>query len=166
MHDIYDINRKKTGRQFIRGEKLAKGEFQLAASVAIINKEGQCLITRRHPSKEMGLFWELPGGAVEINESSEGAGKREILEEIGLQLTQRIELVGTTCYEELNLLTDVFIVMADVTLESLKLQADEVVEAMFCTSQSVTSLYVKGELTPFDWEAYKSVRHYLAKKLL
>jgi mutator protein MutT len=50
---------------------------------AIIQRDGQYLITRRPDNVHLGGLWEFPGGKVEASESLEQAVVREIEEEIG-----------------------------------------------------------------------------------
>ncbi|WP_314066391.1 NUDIX domain-containing protein [uncultured Vagococcus sp.] len=161
MLDIYTKSKEKTGRYFTRGDKLAQDEYQLAASVAFINKEGEYLLTKRHQTKQMGLMWELPGGAVETDESSHEAAKREIHEEIGYWIDEAMEIEATIRYDNLNLLIDVFIIHANVNLNLLILQEDEVVDVMYYSFESISKLYKQGVLTPFDWEVCKRLNEYL-----
>ncbi|MEB3248503.1 MAG: A/G-specific adenine glycosylase [Merismopediaceae bacterium] len=56
--------------------------------VAVIrNDQGQILIDRRPASGLLGGLWEFPGGKIEANETVEECIQREILEEIGIQIT-------------------------------------------------------------------------------
>lgn len=55
--------------------------------VAVItNKEGGILIDRRKAEGEMGGLWEFPGGKIEANETVEACIKREIKEELGIEI--------------------------------------------------------------------------------
>lgn len=53
---------------------------------AIVEHEGKVLIARRGPSMSMAGHWEFPGGKIEAGESAETALKREISEELGLDI--------------------------------------------------------------------------------
>jgi len=51
---------------------------------AIIQKEGKVFIAQRKPHKNLGGYWEFPGGKVEKGEDPIDALKRELLEEIDM----------------------------------------------------------------------------------
>ncbi|WP_438758473.1 hypothetical protein [Enterococcus sp. AZ126] len=68
MPDIYDVNRVRIGKVIERGKALLDGEFQLAACIVVLNSNREFLVTQRHPKKQMGLYWEILVGAVELNE--------------------------------------------------------------------------------------------------
>jgi 8-oxo-dGTP diphosphatase len=55
--------------------------------VAVIwNDKGHILIDRRLPKGMMGGLWEFPGGKIEISETVEECIKREIEEELGIEI--------------------------------------------------------------------------------
>lgn len=55
--------------------------------VAVIwNEQRQILIDRRRPGGSMGGLWEFPGGKIEFGETVEECIKREILEELGIEI--------------------------------------------------------------------------------
>lgn len=62
--------------------------------VAIIyNEAGQILIDRRLKKGLLGGLWEFPGGKIELNEAVEDCIKREILEEIDIEIEVREHLI-------------------------------------------------------------------------
>ncbi len=69
-------------------------EKTIRVVAALIRKNGQVLITERWPNKHMGLTWEFPGGKVESGESDEQALKRELMEELGIEVK-----VGSCCFQ-------------------------------------------------------------------
>jgi len=56
----------------------------IGAAAVIIDAEG-CILLAKHSYGEYN--WELPGGKSESNESAEDTAKREVLEEVGLDIT-------------------------------------------------------------------------------
>ena len=50
-------------------------------AVAVFNEQGQILLQQRRNG-----MWGVPGGFVELGESTEEAGRREVLEETGIEI--------------------------------------------------------------------------------
>jgi mutator protein MutT len=59
----------------------------------ILNKENKILIDRRLSGGDLGGFWEFPGGKMEENETVEDCIKREIKEELDLDIIIRKHLI-------------------------------------------------------------------------
>src|SRR5688572_31392007 len=53
---------------------------------AQIEKDGRYLITQRKPSSSLPLLWEFPGGRVEDTETDQEALKRELREEMEVEV--------------------------------------------------------------------------------
>jgi mutator protein MutT len=54
---------------------------------AVIRRQGRYLLCRRPPEKRHGGLWEFPGGKLEGDESLAQAARRELMEELGVQVT-------------------------------------------------------------------------------
>ncbi len=67
---------------------------------AVIVRSGMVLVAQRHaPSRFPGL-WEFPGGKVEPGETQEAALRREIREELGVDISVRSEPpIGTVKWD-------------------------------------------------------------------
>jgi 8-oxo-dGTP diphosphatase len=63
----------------------------------LINPQGEFLLTSRPAGKVYAGYWEFPGGKLEAGESVEDALRRELMEEIGIEIGAvqpwKIELV-------------------------------------------------------------------------
>ena len=53
---------------------------------AIIRKDGKILVAQRKFGDTFGGLWEFPGGSIEEGESKEEALRREIAEELGIDI--------------------------------------------------------------------------------
>lgn len=56
--------------------------YQVTA--AIIRKGSKILIARRSPNKDLGGYWEFPGGKIEEGETPQECLRRELQEELGI----------------------------------------------------------------------------------
>jgi 8-oxo-dGTP diphosphatase len=54
---------------------------------AEIEQDGRYLITQRNPHAVLPLLWEFPGGKVEPGETDEQALARELMEELGVEVS-------------------------------------------------------------------------------
>lgn len=54
---------------------------------AMIERDGRYLITQRKPTATLPLLWEFPGGRVEPGETDEETLKRELREEMAIEIS-------------------------------------------------------------------------------
>ena len=97
FNDIYDKERRLTGRLHRRGDRWRRGEYGLVVCVWVYDGQGNILLTRRAPEKSFAGTWENSGGAAKAGETSLQAIRRELFEETGIQAEeQEFELLETT----------------------------------------------------------------------
>ncbi len=65
---------------------------RIEVAAGLVFRDGKLLITQRLPDAHLGLLWEFPGGKREAEESFEECLRRELLEELGMEVAVR-ELV-------------------------------------------------------------------------
>lgn len=58
----------------------------LHVTAAIIQRDGKILAARRKPGSHMAGFWEFPGGKIEPGESPEECLRRELKEELSIDV--------------------------------------------------------------------------------
>ena len=59
----------------------------------VVNSKRQVLIARRHASQHQGGLWEFPGGKVLAGEDVQQALKRELLEEVNIDVGESAALL-------------------------------------------------------------------------
>ena len=75
----------------------AMGKEVIEVVAAVIERDGEFLLTQRKAQAVLPLLWEFPGGRVEPHESKVAALIREVSGRIGLTV-----LVGTTMGDNLH----------------------------------------------------------------
>lgn len=84
----------------------------LVSAIALFDADGRVLLTQRPPGKPMAGLWEFPGGKVEAGETPEAALRREIKEELDVEICERcaapLTFVSHT-YEDFHLLMMLYV---------------------------------------------------------
>jgi len=62
---------------------------RISVACALIELNHKVLVVQRSATMNMPLKWEFPGGKVEPNESPEDCIKREIMEELNIQISPK-----------------------------------------------------------------------------
>lgn len=77
------------------------GPKPIAVSAGLVFRDGLLLITQRRPEAHLGGLWEFPGGKRHADESDEDCLKRELLEELGIEVEvgELFDAI-THCYPE------------------------------------------------------------------
>ena len=90
LWDIYDENKKKTGRTAERGVyEFKQGEYHIVVTALILNSKNEILISKREKNKKYGLMWECNGGSVLAGEKSLEGVIREVKEELGIEFSKK-----------------------------------------------------------------------------
>jgi len=162
--DLYDINKRKIGKQIERGMVLESGEYHLAADIWVINDNDEIIVTQRHPEKDFGLLWECSGGAVNAGESSIVGEARELNEEIGLRPSiDEFKYIGT--YVGDDYILETYLVNMNVEIEDLILQKEEVVSAKLVSPEEFKMMNNDNLVVPSVWDRFNEYKDQLLKKI-
>ena len=144
-NDIYDNDRKLTGRTHRRGTKWASGEYGLVVCVWVYDGKGNLLMTRRAPQKSFAHTWENPGGAAKAGETSLQAIKRELFEETGIQAEERdFEFLSTT--RDNHFFYDHYCLKTEVSVEEVVLQPGETDAVKWVSFPEAHEMIAKKEI--------------------
>ena len=139
MWDIYDADKKKTGRLMKKNDWCLKdGEYHLTVLGVIKRPDGKFLITQRVMTKAWAPgWWEVSGGAAQAGEESVEAVRREVFEETGIDVTN-----ADGGY--------VFTYKRDVSDEDVHVQTEEALGYRFVTKEEIEQIADKGEFLHYD----------------
>lgn len=162
LWDVYDINRKKIGKIHERGQTLIKGQYHLVINVWIMDNYNRILLTKRHPNKTWGNYWECTGGFVQMGESSLQGAVREVREEIGINLNdEKGILINQECKE--NYLIDSWLFKKNINLNELTFQEEEVIDAKLVTKEEYKKMCDDKLVTPNVRKFYKLYYEFLTR---
>jgi 8-oxo-dGTP pyrophosphatase MutT (NUDIX family) len=144
-NDIYDADRKLTGRLHRRGTHWRSGEYGLVVCVWVYDGRGKILLTRRAPGKSFAGTWENSGGAARAGETSIQAIARELREETGIRAeSAEFELLTTT--RDRNTFYDHYCLKRQVPLEDIVLQPGETDDVRWATFEEIHELIDRRQI--------------------
>lgn len=143
--DIYDADRRLTGRRHLRGTPWHKGEYGLIVCVWVYDGRGRVLMTQRAPEKSFPGTWENSGGAAQAGETSRQAIARELYEETGIRANpEEFELLGTR--RDKDAFFDFYSLRDDTPLEKIVLQAGETSDVKWVTFREVHQMIRRRQI--------------------
>lgn len=162
--DVYDNYGKVTGRVVTRGDKtvtLSDNEHIAVGVIFIQNSKGEFLIQKT--SKEKGGEYTSTGGHVDSGETPLESIKREVKEELGLDVdNDNIVELGYLLYDKP--IRFMFYLKKDVDIQNLKLQQEEVESAEFMSVDKIKELIEQGLMLTSHAKIFNKVIEYLERR--
>ena len=153
LWDLYTDDRKLTGKEHIRGEKLPENMYHLVVHVWIKNSKGQYLISQRSANRPtFPLMWECVGGSVLKGESSIDGAIREAKEEVGVELlpdngklifSKNRKIIDG---KRFNDILDVWLFQYDGDVTLINATTDEVKQIVWMDKNQILDLLKQNEL--------------------
>lgn len=144
-NDVYDENRRLTGRIHRRGDSWPQGEYGLVVCVWVYDGKGNLLLTRRAPEKSFAGTWENSGGAVQAGETSLQGIVRELFEETGIRAREEdFELLDSG--RDTNFFYDYYCIKRSTPLEEIVLLPGETDAAKWVTFDEVYKMIERQEI--------------------
>ena len=138
--DLFDRNGEPLGRTIRRGERLCAGEYHQVVHIWMLNSADRLLIQRRSRRRKlMPGVWAVTSGSVIAGETPREAARRELGEELGVQLPDSaFESIG--CMTRRNSLCHVFVVRRNITVPEMRLQREEVSAVRWVAAQQLVDM--------------------------
>lgn len=157
MWDIYDADKKRTGRTMKKNDWcLKEGEYHLTVLGMVAHKDGRFLITKRVMTKAWAPgWWEVPGGAAQAGEDSADAVLREIREETGLDVSgweggYLFSYKRENLEEGDNYFVDIYRFSSDFDEADIRLQEEETDGYMLASMDEIKALAAQGIFLHYD----------------
>lgn len=155
--DIYDINKKKTGRTMKRNDWCLKDdEYHLTVLGVVSRPDNTFLITKRVMTKSWAPgWWEVSGGAAMAGEESLEAVIREVKEETGLDVSEAEGGYAFTYHRENpgkgdNYFVDVYRFVLDFEESDVHPQEAETDGFKIATLDEIKEIAARGEFLHYD----------------
>ena len=144
--DIYDSERRPTGRTHVRGVPVPKGDYHLVIRAWVMRNDGKILLSKRHPDKPYGNYWECTGGAVAAGEDTLTGAIREVREEVGLTVDREHAVLlqtgrGNECF------FDIYLFQQDIQ-DEVVYQPEEVIDAKWVNRSEYEEMERAGLIIP------------------
>lgn len=142
--DLYDNQGRKTTEKIERGNTIPEDKNIMLSVIFIKNNKGEYLIQKT--SKQKGNRYSSTGGHVVNGESGFEAIKRELDEELGINVEDnKIKYLSTFKYPKKNCLFNVYILNIELEeIENIKLQEEEVEEIKFISVNEIINIINEG----------------------
>ena len=177
MDEIIDVlneyTGEKTGQTILKKEAHKNGTWHGSIHILIVNSNcDKTLLQKRCETKDLyPNTWDIAvGGHISAGEDDLTAAKRELEEELGLDSSKyKLEFVGKTI-EKLNNngvisneWVSIFVLYADIDINSIVLQKEEVSEIKWCSKEELNSFIENTLIIPHIKE-YEILNELLSKK--
>ena len=145
QNDVYDKNRRRTGRVHVRGTPWRRGDYGLVVCTWVYDGDGHLLLTKRAPEKTYAGTWENSGGAAKAGETSRQAIARELFEETGIRAGEE-EFEYLCSGWNRNTHFDFYCLRRQIPLQELRLLPGETVDAVWASFSQVHEMIAQKKI--------------------
>jgi len=154
--DVLNENGEPTGKALPISEIYDNGYWHRSVHVWIINSNNELLMQRRNPNKKtFPNMWAISvAGHVRMRETSIGAAKRELAEEIDyIASDEELEHLFTIRREQpykegtIRVIDDVFLLKLDVDVDHTLLQVEELTDLKYIYFEYLEKLLLQKDET-------------------
>ncbi len=158
--DLYDQNHELTGKTIVVGDSIPKGYYVQVVMVFIQNSSGHYLIQKR--TKQRNGMYATTGGHPKAGQTSLQGIVTEIEEELGIKVDPaRLQLFYSGRSDEEQVFFDDYYLEANIPLNKLKLQKEEVQFASWFMRSEIKGLFKRGKLMSDHYEEYLRLQDWL-----
>lgn len=144
--DLFDEQERPLGKTHLRGTPLPEGAYHRVVCVWLMDRDGRFLMSRRSENKAGAHLWERSGGSVLAGESPEEGARREVKEELGIDLSdKKLHFLRTRLREQYSCFCYDYLCIIDKNVK-ITLQKEEVEDSRFMTLAEIEEIASRREL--------------------
>jgi len=163
IRDLYNADRQRTGQTIIVGDPIPAGSYVQVVMVFIQNSGGYFLIQKRAKSRN-GMY-ATTGGHPKSGQTSLEGIVTEIKEELGIDVDpSKLKLFYSGRSDEEQVFFDDYYLRADFSLNTLKLQKEEVQFTEWLMPGEIKALFKRGKFMANHYEEYLRLRAWLKEQ--
>lgn len=173
MEEVFDVYDKNGNYLGVKSKTICHsknpGVYHKPVWIWIINSNGEILIQKRAATKKfMPNKWDGSAtGHVVAGETSLQGSTREVFEEIGVLFKESdFIFIGEFPAPEVWELGQVYLLKADIPLDKMKLQKEEVSEAKWIDFEGFKNLFFSNDFMPYGENYKKWICEELQKEII
>ncbi len=147
LWDVYDENGLFTGKVIERGDELLPGKYHILVLGVIRNSDGFYLATQRSRKAKYPGKWEFPGGAAKHGETPFHAVKRELMEEIGVEISEDDlvhQIIGRCDTDKFPYHFYIFVINKNISLCHVKTDISVIEKAAYLSLTEISDFVKSG----------------------
>lgn len=147
LWDVYDSQKKKTGKIHEKGKPFNEGEYHIAVHAWIINDKNEVLLTQRRPDDTFPGKWEPTAGSILAGETSIQGAKRELEEELGIKMGERDgRVIGGERRDQYHDFYDVCLFEKNINIDEIDIENSEVADVKWVNDEQFEKMLENGEI--------------------
>jgi isopentenyldiphosphate isomerase len=147
LWDIYDSQKRKTGKIHEKGTPFKEGEYHIAVHAWIINDKNEILLTQRKFDDIFPGMWEPTAGSILAGETSLEGARRELEEELGIKMRQNDgKVIGGERRDQYHDFFDVCLFEKNINIDDIDIENSEVADVKWINKEEFDDMFEKGEV--------------------
>jgi 8-oxo-dGTP pyrophosphatase MutT (NUDIX family) len=154
IFDAFDEHGNVLDFDLVRGEFIPLGVYHKIVQIYTLDENNRILITKRHPLKHFGYYWEITAGSVIKGENELEAAVRELYEETGISVEpNQLQLVQR--YLGQNSIWFTYIHKVNMQTQTIRLAENETIDYRFISYDEFNHMIQTKQFPRPSLEYYK-----------